>query len=355
MGNSGFSAILTAKRPTFEKEFRVKQLMTVGIPVYNAMPYLPETMESILGQTFRDFEILVINDGSTDDSLQYLNTLSDRRLRIIGQRNQGLTTTLNRMLKEARTPWLVRQDADDIAFPERLSRIATGIQRHPDAGMFYSRAAHFQRGQMLGELRTTKGSPEELRELTKAGYLLSICHPTITLNVDAARAVGGYRFDLHVEDYDLYWRMAWNFDIRFIEETLLGYRMNTGSISDRNMVRQAVNVLFVQYLLMSQITGYDPLPYEEIAPELELLVDQPELAFRRTMRSAMGNISERRYLSAFAQIGKSFVRSPLWFTNRILRHSKGVNRLGAAPERFFAEQERFWTPIQTEVFADAIR
>ena len=83
--------------------------ITVGIPVYNGMPYLPESVESILRQDYNDFEILIINDGSTDDSVDYLHSLRDPRLRILHQENRGLTATLNRMLSEATTPWLARR------------------------------------------------------------------------------------------------------------------------------------------------------------------------------------------------------------------------------------------------------
>ncbi len=73
-------------------------LLTVGIPVYNGMPFLPEAVDSILSQAFDDYELLVINDGSTDGSWEYLKSLRNQRLRLISQENRGLTTTLNRML-----------------------------------------------------------------------------------------------------------------------------------------------------------------------------------------------------------------------------------------------------------------
>jgi glycosyltransferase involved in cell wall biosynthesis len=109
---------------------------TIGIPVNNGMPFLPETIESVLKQSYTDFEILVINDGSQDGSWEYLSSLRDSRLRLISQHNRGLTTTLNRMLEESRTPWLVRLDADDIACADRLAHIARAAKQHPEAGMF---------------------------------------------------------------------------------------------------------------------------------------------------------------------------------------------------------------------------
>src|SRR6266702_4430193 len=83
---------------------KMKPLFTVGIPVHNGMAYLPESLQSILQQTYPHFEVVVINDGSTDDSLQYLKSIRDPRLRVISQPNQGISVALNRALEEARTP-----------------------------------------------------------------------------------------------------------------------------------------------------------------------------------------------------------------------------------------------------------
>lgn len=82
--------------------------ITVGLPVYNAMPFFPEAIESLLHQTVSDFNILVIVDGADDRSLQYLETVLDDRLRVLTQPNRGLTATLNRMLHETRIGWYDR-------------------------------------------------------------------------------------------------------------------------------------------------------------------------------------------------------------------------------------------------------
>src|ERR1019366_5743598 len=135
--------------------------LTVGIPVFNAIPYLPENIESILRQSYSDFEILIINDGSTDGSREYLRSVRDPRLRIVDQENRGLTATLNRMLAEVRTPWLARHDADDVAYPHRLTRAVDYISRYSESGMFYSLAEYYPAGS-VGLYRTTRRNPGEL-------------------------------------------------------------------------------------------------------------------------------------------------------------------------------------------------
>ena len=242
------------------------KLFTIGLPVYNAMPYLPETIASILAQTYEDFELLIIDDGSSDGSLEFLRSLRDRRLTLISQENRGLTATLNRMLEETTTPWLVRQDADDIAFANRLSLTTEYVGLFPKAGLFYSYARFCQGNRIFGQFRTTTAPPGELRRLTEKGYLLAICHPSVTLNVEKTKLAGGYRFDLHVEDVDLWWRMALDYDIQLIPESTVACRHNFGSVSAKNFERQCVNTLFVQYLLLSHLGRQEPEPYDVVYP-----------------------------------------------------------------------------------------
>ena len=316
--------------------------MTVCIPVFNAMPHLPEALGSILAQTFPDFRILVIDDGSTDGSLAYLQSVVDSRLTLIHQENIGLTGTLNRMLSLLGSGWMVRQDADDIALPTRLAKLQQVITEFPQAGMIYSHAAHYQQGSFKGRLLTTPTDETGLRSFLKEGYLPSICHPTIALRVDAALALGGYRFDLHVEDYDLYWRMGLDFDVRMIPEVLLGYRMTGSSISDQNARKQAANVLYVQYLLLSTLWGQKSLSHSEVGSLLEQMVDYPHLAFRTHMRSAMSRLGEKRYGTFVSEVCRAFLASPPSFLRRFLQSGPELARIGASPELYRARSSQLW-------------
>jgi len=319
------------------------RMFTVGLPVYNGMPYLRECIDSLLRQSYQDFEILAIDDGSTDDSLEYLKSVKSSRLRILSQANRGISFTLNRMLREATTPWLVRQDADDISFPRRLELTASQIRQFPDAGMFYSYAQYHSNGRSLGTFRTTKAPPEELRALTLSGYLLAICHPTVTLNVKKAIALGGYRFDLHVEDVDLWWRMALEHDIRLIPETTVGFRLNEGSVSTRNLETQSVSTLYIQYLLLSHLWGLSPLAYESVRDKLATAVDLRKLRFRHKIRLAQIELAKKHYFGAFQHGLKAVVHSPAHLFARLgyeFRSQMAVN--GVDPACFARCREVFW-------------
>ena len=318
-------------------------LITVGIPVFNAMPYLAESVESILGQSYSDFQILVINDGSIDDSLPYLQSLLDPRLRIINQKNQGLTATLNRMLTEVHTPWLVRHDADDVAYPHRLMRTVEYINQYPQSGMFCSLAEYYPRG-CYGQFRATRGNPEQFRDLVLSGYLPTICHPTVTLNVKRTIAVGGYRFDLYVEDIDLWWRMALHYGIRLIPDVTLGFRQNLKSISSANLTKQALHTLYIQYLLLSHLWNLLPLSYEQACPQLARLLNPRKLAFKTHLRRFNIELGGGNRCKALWELGSALITSPTTFSRRLFDEfpAQRMISLGERPELFAKNGSALW-------------
>lgn len=269
-----------------------------------------------------------------------MRSIRDPRLRVISQENRGITATLNRMLVEVKSPWLARHDADDVAYKFRLARTAEYIQEHPDAGMFYSLADYYPIGS-FGRFRSTRGTPEQIRKLVLSGYLPAICHPTVTLNVAKVTELGGYRFNFHVEDIDLWWRMALNYDIRLIPEALVGFRQNVQSVSSKNLANQAVNFLYIQYLLLSQLRGIQPLMYEEVRPILVNMHDSGKLEFKIRMRAFNMELGKRNKLKALYQAARAFGASPSAFLRRTLDEF-GRERMvyGGEPTTVFMNHEK---------------
>lgn len=318
--------------------------LTIGLPVYNAMPFLEESLGSLLAQSDPDFKILAIDDGSTDASLAYLRSVQDPRLRIATQPNRGLTFTLNRMLREVDTPWLVRHDADDVTSTDRVAITRRAIEQHPDAAMFYSEARYYQEGSSLAAFRTTKATPEELRQLTASGYLLAICHPAVTLNTAKALAVGGYRFDLHIEDIDLWWRLALQYSIQYLPAVTSYVRHNSASVSMINLEGQSINALYVQYLLLSHLHGWSPLSYAQVRPLLARYVNKSRLKFRERIRAANISYSEKAYWQASTHAMRAAWASPSAFVKRVLyevQKGKPVFN-GENPEIFLRDREQLW-------------
>ena len=329
----------------------MQPLFTIGMPVYNAMPYLPEAVESVLRQVYPHFELLVINDGSSDASLEYLYSVRDPRIRIICQKNRGITAALNRLLEEARAPWLVRLDADDVAHPERLALVAEAIKRHPAGGMFYSRADHYGHARMMAPARASEGTPAELREVTREGYLLSIVHSSVVLNVAKTRALGGYRFDLHIEDLDLWWRMVLRHDIVFIPQVTVQYRLNHRSACIGGLQELAANTLFAQYLLLSHLWGLEPQPYESVIAALDAMVDRSRLAYREHMWRAAAHVSAQQTFSAVPHLVRAALLSPAQFMRRAAYPlSNEIVHRGEDPGRFRRIARELWvTPKIADV------
>lgn len=318
--------------------------VTVGLPVYNAMPYLPEAIESLFAQTVNNFEILVVVDGSDDDSLSYLETLDDPRLHIFIQPHMGLTATLNHMMRKAQTPWLVRQDADDVSYPTRIERLQTEIGRHPDAGMFYSLAEYYPRKRSVGLYRTSRGSPQELRNIVQSGYLLSLCHPSVALNVEKTLAIGGYRELQHAEDADLWWRMALHHDIRLLPEILVGFRQNVASVSARNPFTQELHGLYIQYLLLSHLSNREALPISEVTHLLESCISTNNLAAKQQLRHLNMQLAARHYGGAVTAIIRAALASPRYLFQRLKDEffPSGFIANGMSPELFYSRKEAFW-------------
>lgn len=308
------------------------------------MPFLPEAVESLLSQTAADFRILAIVDGGEDGSLEYLQSVRDPRLRIIAQAHCGLTATLNRMLREVNTPWLIRQDADDISYPTRIEHLLEAITKWPSAGMFYSLAEYYPRQRSVGLFRCTRGSPKQLRQIIESGYLLSICHPSVVLNVEKTLAIGGYRNLRHAEDTDLWWRMALHYDIHLIPEVLIGFRHNAASISSQHSYTQELHGLYIQYLLLSHLSGRRPQPLAAVAPLLKEAISDRRLAAKQHLRNFNMHLAAKRYSRAVASIARSLFSSPQYLLGRIKDEMfpSGMIANGVPPEIFYRRKEAFW-------------
>lgn len=326
--------------------------LTVGMPVCDAMPWLPQAMESLLGQTSTDFQVLIVVDGGSDGSAAYLRDLENRmarvgfpwpRLRVLEQKNAGVTSALNRLLYEARTPWLVRMDADDVSYPARIEKLKNAIAAHPDAGLIYSLADYHPRDRCAGQFRCSQGTPDELRAMVQSGYLLSICHSSVALNVEKVRAVGGYRMDIHAEDADLWWRMALRHEIHCIPEPLVGFRIRPDSVSSRNLQKQQLAAIYVQYLLLSELWGKKPRAFGEVVEPLGGFVRPEAFEAKEALREVNMQLAQGHYMRGLAAFARAFHASPRYVSRRVrdeLRRTAVGN--GVAPQEFWKRKEILW-------------
>ncbi|OGR33185.1 MAG: hypothetical protein A2091_02805 [Desulfuromonadales bacterium GWD2_61_12] len=203
--------------------------VTVLMPVYNGARYLPEAIESILGQTFVDFELLIIDDGSTDESATVVAGYPDDRIRLIRQpSNRGLITALNLGLELSRGEFVARMDADDISLPLRLSRQVEYLDNHPEVGICGSWLEAF-----ADDIRTQWVVPTKHDEIICSLVFESVMyHPTVMLRKQLL-ADHGLRYDAlypHAEDYELWSRCGQYFQLANMDEVLVYYRLHEQSV-----------------------------------------------------------------------------------------------------------------------------
>ncbi len=205
--------------------------VTVLLPVRNGSAHLPAALESIFSQTFTDFELLVIDDGSTDATPEILRAVKDPRLRVItNPQNIGLVPALNRGLELARGEFIARQDHDDISLPERLQKQVGYLRAHPQCVLVGTEATQTDgEGRRMYQLLRPHGA-EEIR-----WYLCfdnAFIHSSVMFRREVVRQeFRGYGPSYHSEDYALWSRIARARETANLPEPLLLYREHSSSVT----------------------------------------------------------------------------------------------------------------------------
>jgi glycosyltransferase involved in cell wall biosynthesis len=218
---------------------KYNNLLTVAMPVYNAAAYLPEAIESILNQTYRDFVFLIINDCSTDDTEEVILSYKDERIKYVkNSQNIGVKDSLNKIIELTDSKYLARMDADDIAMPKRLEWQLEFMESHNDIGVC---GGVFE---VFGvENHIAKIPYEDAAIKARMVFLNQICHPSIMLRMDIFKKDGtryGVPFDFNdeygpkiseLEDFALWHKIKSRTKFENIDKLILRYRMEGQNIS----------------------------------------------------------------------------------------------------------------------------
>jgi hypothetical protein len=202
-------------------------LVSVVVPVFNALPYLDEALASLVDQSYSNIEIIAVDDGSTDSSSQTLARWAsrDRRIRVLTQERAGLVLTLKNGCAAVRGRYLARLDADDVALTNRIERQVEYLEAHPDVALLGGGAIFLDDG---GTPFAEVAYPAHHEDLVDA--LETSCpfvHSAVMMRTEAFRAVGGYReLFPRGEDYDLWLRFSERFKVANLGEPLVGYRIH---------------------------------------------------------------------------------------------------------------------------------
>ena len=222
--------------------------VSVVMSVFNGERFLSEAVESILDQSFRDFEFIIVDDGSTDRSTSILDSYQngDARMRVCHEEHAGLIRSLNRGCELAQGIYIARMDADDVASKNRLACQVDYMQFHREIGVLGGAVEWIDAtGKSLG----VYPNPAEDREI-KAGLLNAMCtfwHPTVFIRRDVFAWAGGYRSCfVGAEDLDLWLRIADRFRLANLEAVLVKYRIHPDQVSMSKRKQQTLSKLAAQ-------------------------------------------------------------------------------------------------------------
>lgn len=230
-------------------------IISVILPVFNGSQYLEEAIDSILSQSYTDFEFVIIDDGSTDNSASIINTYTDPRIRFYQQENQGLAATLNTGIALAKGTYIARQDQDDISLPDRLEKQISFLENNPDYGMVGTWASILT-ADKLKDTQTDRFHKHSTENIILQFELLSqnpFVHSSMMIRKTVFGKVGNYSTDMDrqpPEDYELWSRIAREFCVANIPEVLHVYREVHGSMS-----RTGDNP-FLNHLLMINVENF---------------------------------------------------------------------------------------------------
>jgi glycosyltransferase involved in cell wall biosynthesis len=268
-------------------------LVSVVMPVYNGALYLREAIDSILSQTHTNLELIIINDGSTDDSEEIIRSYDDPRIRyILNEKNCGICVTLNKGLDVAQGKYIARMDCDDISLPERLQKQVEYIEQNPSIGILGSDIIVF--GEGIEEWIFTF---EHDKNCCKAGLLFNTCfaHPAVIIRKSL---LDGHklRYDEEyrgLEDFELWYRISRYADLINLSFPLLRYRKHK-SQETQNVSLRVVTKL--QEFLSDRVSEFVSLRKEEL-----YLID----AYSRCDWGIFNNENIYTLLSIFSRIIKS--------------------------------------------------
>lgn len=205
-------------------------LVTVFMAAFNGEAYIEKAIQSVLDQSFTDFELLIINDGSTDHTVDIVRTFTDPRIRLVhNDSNKGLTFTRNRGIEEAKGQYIAILDCDDLAMPDRLKAQTSFLGSNPEMAICGGQGIIIDKsGEQVGNYNVIAGDKHMSPELIFQNFFIN---STLMIKRSAMIEAGGYRDYSPAEDYDLSYRISLHHPVANLNEVLVAYRLHGNNIS----------------------------------------------------------------------------------------------------------------------------
>lgn len=234
-------------------------LISVVLPVYNCSLYIEEAINSILNQTIQDFEIIIIDDCSVDDTVKIVLNIPDERIRLIlKEQNVGLIDSLNIGFKEAKGKYIARMDGDDISFPDRFQKQLEILENNPEIKAC---------GCWLQSFGAYEKTIKHLKTNAEIRSHLLISNPmSLGATMLKREAYKSFQFSaskVHVEDYDFWARTAWKCPMYNIQEILYSYRVHEGQVSQKYKQIQREGDIQIKLFLFKKL-NYNLIKFDDL-------------------------------------------------------------------------------------------
>lgn len=308
------------------------------MPTYNSEKFICQSVQSVLAQTHEDFELLVVNDASTDETLKFLQQITDRRLRVLNNsRNLGIVKSLNRAMSEAKGTYIARMDADDLCLPTRFAKQKAYLDHHPLTEVVGCEMSVLQQGSIRFSRQKSDADPQILRWMMHISN--PVGHPSIMFRAETIATLGTYLnedFEC-AEDFEFYHRILRIGNIAVLPEYLVMYRQhetNVTRLRRPEMISRVAAVLQRIYaillgeecrleatLVSKHLIAGIPLSNGEDLEKIGILLNRLITSFASTY-----SLNEIQLKEIIAYTGK------MWW--RMVQGSIHINRIGSFARSF---------------------
>jgi len=298
--------------------------VTVLMAVYNGMPYLPTAVNSILNQSIQDITFLIINDGSTDETEDYLKQLTDKRIRVVHQSNRGQGAARNAGLAICESEYIAMMDADDVSFKTRLEAQLCFLHNNKEIGMVGTKFVYLSSNGNLGFSPPLPNDHETIYKDLLCGKH-ALCQPTLTCRASIIKKIGGFRIDGCGEDLDLWLRMGEISRLANLDEVLFGYRIHSDSVNMRLQAEVQGRYAHARCSAKRRAMGQLEPSYKEFLaqwnarPAWKRVAEKLDLYALSQHHRAFSDIADFYWFSGYARLIWSALCSPPRTFQRIFR------------------------------------
>lgn len=303
-------------------------VVTVVMATHNASQYLPEAVDSIRQQSFKNWRLIIVDDASTDSSDKYLSSLNDKRIHTISLvSNHGQGTARNIAIAQCESQFIAIMDADDISHPDRLLAQVDYLQRHPSVGVVGTQFQYLGRDARQGFGSPLPCSHEDIYANLLAGKH-AIVNASAMFRASLLKAVGAYQSSRAGEDWDIFLRLGEASRLSNLSQTMYFYRVHDQSTSAQRLAQMRLQYAFAIHTAAERAKGVPEGSFEEFIdrwktrPVYQKLRDFAEVNALANYRKAITAVLYGYPLTGYARLGLAAILAPSLTLSRLCRMVK---------------------------------